>query len=378
MRVAAYILKIRFLQVAGAPSCLRFRESCFPNGASGTYSSRFNALSHSAPRTSHQTTYSETKGQIRYQDQTEICSRCSSIYCRARRPLATNHPTTLARRSARCQPKDRALTNYSRQDYGVRCRRHRRVLVPEPRPKRKTTTRRQASKMSRTARCILASMTTTSPPRKHKPANMLGDWDDVRFFLAVARTGSFSAAAVQLNTKQTTVGRRIQALERRLGAKLFDRHRHGMEVTPAARGVLVQAESMLSNATSIERHLAGLDREMAGVVRIAATEGIAAHWLVPRLDQLRRSHPDIVVQVIAGDQVLDLATRQADLAIRFFRPTSNQLVAARVGQFNMSIFASPNYIAHYGLPQKLEDMREPNIVDHTTLHSLPAMKPWSE
>ena|SRR6266404_2969002 len=125
MRVAAYILKIRFLQVAGAPSCLRFRESCFPNGASGTYSSRFNALSHSAPRTSHQTTYSETKGQIRYQDQTEICSRCSSIYCRARRPLATNHPTTLARRSARCQPKDRALTNYSRQDYGVRCRRHR-------------------------------------------------------------------------------------------------------------------------------------------------------------------------------------------------------------------------------------------------------------
>src|SRR5213082_1127312 len=153
-----------------------------------------------------------------------------------------------------------------------------------------------------------------------------GDWSsdvcssDLRFFLAVAKTGSFSAAATQLDTKQTTVGRRIQALERRLGAKLFDRHRHGMEVTPAARGVMVQAESMLANATSIERHLAGLDREMAGVVRIASTEGIAAHWLVPRLNQLRRTHPDIVVQVIAGDQVLDLATRQADLAIRFFRP----------------------------------------------------------
>ena len=149
------------------------------------------------------------------------------------------------------------------------------------------------------------------------------------FFPRRCKTGSFSAAATQLNTKQTTVGRRIQALERRLGAKLFDRHRHGMEVTPAARGVLVQAESMLSNATSIERHLAGLDREMAGVVRVAATEGLAAHWLVPRLTELRRPHPDIVVQVIAGDQVLDLATRQADLAIRFFRPTSNQLVAAR-------------------------------------------------
>ncbi len=163
-----------------------------------------------------------------------------------------------------------------------------------------------------------------------------------------------------------------------MGAKLFDRHRHGMEVTPAARGVLVQAESMMSNATAIERHLAGLDREMAGVVRIAATEGVAAQWLVPRLGLLRRSHPDIVVQVIAGDQVLDLATRQADLAIRFFRPTSNQLVAARVGQFNMSILAAPSYIEQYGLPQKLDDLREHHIVDHTVLHSLPSMKSWTE
>jgi DNA-binding transcriptional LysR family regulator len=218
----------------------------------------------------------------------------------------------------------------------------------------------------------------TTPPRKSKVPNILGDWDDVRFFLAVAKTGSFSAAATQLNTKQTTVGRRIQALERRLGAKLFDRHRHGMEVTPAARGVLVQAESMMSNATSIERHLAGLDREMAGIVRIAATEGIAANWLVGRLGQLRSAHPDIVVQVIASDQVLDLATRQADLAIRFFRPTSNQLVAARVGQVNFSIFAAPSYVDRYGLPQKVEDLRDHHIVDHTTLHNLAAMKPWSE
>jgi len=218
----------------------------------------------------------------------------------------------------------------------------------------------------------------STPPNKGKVPNILGDWDDVRFFLAVAKTGSFSAAATQLNTKQTTVGRRIQALERRLGAKLFDRHRHGMEVTPAARGVLVQAESMLSNATSIERHLAGLDREMAGIVRVAATEGLAAQWLVPRLTELRRLHPDIVVQVIVGDQVLDLATRQADLAIRFFRPTSNQLVAARVGQFSMSIFAAPAYIEQYGLPQKLEDLHEHHLVDHTTLHALQAMKPWTE
>ena len=216
------------------------------------------------------------------------------------------------------------------------------------------------------------------PPRKYRTPNILGDWDDVRFFLAVAKTGSFSAAATQLNTKQTTVGRRIQALERRLGAKLFDRHRHGMEVTPAARGVLMQAESMMSNAASIERHLAGLDREMSGIVRVAATEGIAAGWLVPRLTELRRSHPDIVVQVISGDQILDLATRQADLAIRFVRPSSNQLVAAKVGQFATSIFAAPDYVEQFGMPQNLQEARDHHIVDHTVLHNLAVMRPWSE
>ncbi len=219
---------------------------------------------------------------------------------------------------------------------------------------------------------------TPVPPRKSKTPNILGDWDDVRFFLAVAKTGSFSAAAAQLNTKQTTVGRRIQALEKRLGAKLFDRHRHGMEVTPAARGVLLQAESMMSNAASIERHLAGLDREMSGIVRVAATEGIAAGWLVPRLTELRRSHPDIVVQVISGDQILDLATRQADLAIRFVRPSSNQLVAAKVGQFATSIFAAPSYVEQFGMPQSLSDARDHHIVDHTVLHNLSVMRPWSE
>jgi DNA-binding transcriptional LysR family regulator len=151
-----------------------------------------------------------------------------------------------------------------------------------------------------------------------------------------------------------------------------------MEVTPAARGVMLQAESMLSNATAIERHLAGLDREMSGVVRIAATEGIAVQWLVPRLAELRRLHSDVIVQVIVGDQVLDLATRQADLAIRFFRPTSNQIVAARVGNFGMSIFASPGYAEKYGMPQSLAELDQHQIVDHTSLHNLAAMKPWTE
>ena len=218
----------------------------------------------------------------------------------------------------------------------------------------------------------------TTPPRKNKVPNILGDWDDVRFFLAVAKTGSFSAAATQLNTKQTTVGRRIQALERRLGAKLFDRHRHGMEVTPAARGVLVQAE-----IDDVQRHLdraaSGRPRPRNGGHRAhcrhrghrRALAGAAARPAAP-------THPDIIVQVIACDQVLDLATRQADLAIRFFRPTSNQLVAAHVGQVNFSIFAAPSYIERYGLPQRLDDLRDHHIVDHTTLHSLAAMKPWSE
>lgn len=236
---------------------------------------------------------------------------------------------------------------------------------------------RQAPKMDGLPIAFPVSMNTTSSLRKHKPANMLGDWDDVRFFLAVARTGSFSAAAIQLNAKQTTVGRRIQALERRLGAKLFDRHRHGMEVTPAARSVLVQAESMMANAAAIERHLAGIDDEMSGGVRVAATEGLASNWLVPRLVELRRRHPDIVVQIITGDQVLDLGARQADIAIRFVRPTSAQLVAARVGSFGVTLFAAPDYIGRHGLPTSLDDLANHDLVDHSALHGVSAMRPWT-
>jgi len=220
----------------------------------------------------------------------------------------------------------------------------------------------------------------TTPPRKSKIPNILGDWDDVRFFLAVAKTGSFSAAAAQLNTKQTTVGPpHPGARAAGWAPSCSTATRHGMEVTPAARGVLVQAV-IDAVQCHVDRAPSGRPRprRWPGVVRVAATEGLAAQWLVPRLTELRRRHSDIVVQVIVGDQVLDLATRQADLAIRFFRPTSHQLVAARVGQFNMSIFAAPAYIEQFGLPQEIDDLREHHLVDHTTLHSLPAMKPWSE
>ena len=208
----------------------------------------------------------------------------------------------------------------------------------------------------------------TPTPRKSKVPNILGDWDDVRFFLAVAKTGSFSAAATQLNTKQTTVGRRIQALERRLGAKLFDRHRHGMEVTPAARGVLVQAESMMSNATAIERHLAGLDREMAGVVRIAATEGVAAQWLVPRSASCR-SHPD----TSAGDR-RDCA-RSGDPPGRPPSASSarlHQLVAARVGQFNMSIWRRPTISSSVAAAEARRPARTPS----STTRCCTACRPW--
>jgi len=182
-------------------------------------------------------------------------------------------------------------------------------------------------------------MMVNSSPRKSKVPNILGDWDDVRFFLAVAKTGSFSAAATQLNTKQTTVGRRIQALERRLGAKLFDRHRHGMEVTPAARGVLVQAESMLSNATSIERHLAGLDREMAGVVRSCPSRGTSQWAAIPSVAAMRtmpaisRSRPARCRSIEVALDIIDSAwtstPRAAGVTSMPWRCRSNSLAPSR-------------------------------------------------
>ncbi len=213
--------------------------------------------------------------------------------------------------------------------------------------------------------------------QKRRLRNELNNWDDVRFFLAVLESGSFSGAGERLRVDQTTVGRRLAEMEKRLGAKLFDRHGKGMRPTPAARGMSEQAGRMAAAAT-IERRLSGIDGEMAGIVRIAVTEGLASGWLTPQLSDFQLAHPGILLEVISGDQPLDLGTREADVAIRLVRPEAPQIVVQRMGVMRFALYAAPAYESLFGLPQSIDELFQHRLIDHTGYHAASSLGPWRD
>ncbi|HUN53044.1 MAG TPA: LysR family transcriptional regulator [Candidatus Sulfotelmatobacter sp.] len=200
----------------------------------------------------------------------------------------------------------------------------------------------------------------------------LGDWDDLRYFLAVARSGSFTKAAELLKSTQTTVGRRLHALETRSGTKLFDRRYDGMYLTPAGREVFNLVEAMEQCSIHVERLIVGPDQGLTGTVRIATTEGIGSYWLTPRLDAFQRKFPKLVVEVLTGNEVLDLAKREADLSIRLARPTSPKLVAVNVGRMRFGLFCAGAYIDRFGRPSSLAEVAQHHsIADHSSYVALP-------
>ncbi len=177
-------------------------------------------------------------------------------------------------------------------------------------------------------------------------------WDDVRFFLAVARTGSLSAAARGLGVGHVTVGRRIALLEARLGVTLLNHTPDGFATTSAGEAVLRQCMAMESAALDLERIAAGRDTLVTGSVRVTTTEALAHQLVAPAIAMLRRHHHELRIDLIAGARSLDIARRDADLAVRFARPSSPDLVCRKLGEVGFSLYASPRYLARAGVPQR--------------------------
>ena len=177
-------------------------------------------------------------------------------------------------------------------------------------------------------------------------------WDDVRFFLAAAREGSLSGAARVLGVGHVTVGRRLAFLEKRLGVKLLNRTPDGYAVTSAGQTILRQSAAMEEAALDLERAAAGRDLLAAGSVRITTTDALAYRIIVPAIASLRKSYPDLYVVVLAGVRSLDVARREADLAVRFARPTASEVVFRSLGKVGFSLYASRRYIAEHGRPER--------------------------
>jgi DNA-binding transcriptional LysR family regulator len=179
----------------------------------------------------------------------------------------------------------------------------------------------------------------------------LMNWDDLRFFLAVARTGSYKAAARRLAVNPTTVGRRVSTLEALLHSRLFVRTPEAFVLTQAGQRLLKRAEGAEVEVLACERELTGLDVGVQGPLRVTATDGFVNYVLLPAIQELRRQHPGLTLDLRTDTRVLDLSRREADVAIRLIRPREPALVARRIGDMPMGLFASTQYLERRSMPR---------------------------
>jgi DNA-binding transcriptional LysR family regulator len=174
------------------------------------------------------------------------------------------------------------------------------------------------------------------------------EWDDARFFLAVQRFHTLSAAARALGVNQSTVGRRITALEESLGARVFFRAADKYELTPEGERMLPRAERIEDEVTAIARELAGREVRLTGSVRLTAPDGFSVRIISPALPALSLKYPEMEIELVADNRLLSLSKREADMAIRVGRPRDVSLVARRICGFAHAVYASREYLARRG------------------------------
>ncbi|HEX6838376.1 MAG TPA: LysR family transcriptional regulator [Polyangia bacterium] len=180
------------------------------------------------------------------------------------------------------------------------------------------------------------------------------DWNDARYFLAVARMGSLSQAARQLRVQQSTVGRRISGLEAALKTRLFERTSDGWTPTAAGEAFVARAERIEDEALAAERQLAGKEQLVAGVVRMTAPQAFGFFFVVPLLARLHAEQPDVAFELVAENQPLNLSRREADLALRLGRPGQRELVRRKLGDVSDALYVSRAYLDRVGAVRRDE------------------------
>ena len=188
------------------------------------------------------------------------------------------------------------------------------------------------------------------------------DWNRARAFLVTAEEGSLSAAARALGMAQPTLGRQVDALEQELGLVLFERVGRGVTLTPGGVELLEHVRAMGEAATRVSLVAAGQSQTIEGEVLIAASELYAAHLLPPMIAKLRQDQPGIRLEVIAANTPSDLRRREADIAIRNFRPTEPDLIARKIKDAQARLYAAPHYLDRLGWPKTAYDLRQAEFI----------------
>lgn len=180
------------------------------------------------------------------------------------------------------------------------------------------------------------------------------DWDDLKVVLAIARNGTLSAAARTLGTTQPTVSRRLESLERRLDAKLFDRDAGGLRFTALGQSLVDGLEQMDAGALSVQRQVAARDTGLSGEILVTSLDWLGDEVIAPMLARFGALHSGLVIELVNDTKVFNLARREADLAFRFGSFAQENLVERRVGEVAYALYASKSYLERHGQPEATE------------------------
>jgi DNA-binding transcriptional LysR family regulator len=187
-------------------------------------------------------------------------------------------------------------------------------------------------------------------------------WELYRTFLAVLTEGSLSGAARSLGITQPTVGRHVAALEAAFGQTLFTRSQAGLLATEAALALRGYAESLSNIAAALERAAVSHGEEVRGVVRVSASDVVGVEVLPPVIAELRRSYPELVVELVPTNRLQDVLQREVDIAVRMASPAQDALVARKAGDIELGLYARADYLERHGTPATLPALGEHALI----------------
>ncbi|OAN68324.1 LysR family transcriptional regulator [Rhodobacteraceae bacterium EhC02] len=182
------------------------------------------------------------------------------------------------------------------------------------------------------------------------------DWDKLRIFHAVADAGSLTHAGDTLHLSQSAVSRQIRALEDSLNTTLFHRHARGLILTEQGELLFEATSSMAKRLETAAARIRDSEEEVFGELRVTTTTGFGSLWLAPRLTRLYQKYPDLKIDLMLEERVLDLPMREADVAIRMKEPSQADLIRKRLMHIRMRLYASPTYLAKSAAPERIEDI----------------------
>ncbi len=190
------------------------------------------------------------------------------------------------------------------------------------------------------------------------------DWDRLRIFHIVADAGSFSHASEEISTSQSAISRQISNLESEVGIELFHRHPRGLILTEQGELLYKGTRSVIDIIRETENELIDSKERPSGNITVTTTVGLGANWLTPRLKQFTDRYPEINLELRLADAELDIGMREADVAIRFHRPTQVDLIQRRLFTVHFHLYASPKYLSEYGTPNRIEDLPGHKIITY--------------